>query len=66
MIDERIQRQVDRLLDDIEEATTQRNWELVYELSEDVLALDPDNGSAQSFLAAAKRRLAREGRTRLC
>jgi serine/threonine protein kinase len=53
----RFQRQVARLLDELEEALTARNWEEVQSLCYDVLALEPDNGDAQAFLAAAKRAL---------
>ncbi len=59
MPSERIQRQIDRLLDQIEAAVEQRDWERVRELAEDVLRLDPDNGDAQAFLAAAERDLPR-------
>ena len=60
MAKERIHRQVDRLLDEIESLTAERNWGLVRELAEDVLALHPANDSAQGFLAAARRRLGRD------
>ena len=54
MVSERVQRRIDRLLDQIDEAMDQRNWELVRDLSEDVLALEPENSLAGTFLAAAK------------
>ena len=59
MPSERIQRQIDRFLDQIETAVEERDWERVRELSDDVLRLDPDNEDAQSFLAAAGRDLPR-------
>jgi class 3 adenylate cyclase len=59
MPSERIQRQIDRFLDQIETAVEERDWERVRGLSDDVLRLDPDNEDAQSFLAAAGRDLPR-------
>jgi hypothetical protein len=53
MATERIQRQVDRLLDEAEEALAQWNWEAVRERAKDAVAIDQDNSEAQGFLAAA-------------
>ena len=53
----RVQRQVVRLLGELEEAVISRRWEAVRDTSHDVLALEPDNVDAQAFLAAAKRAL---------
>ena len=58
MPSERVQRQINRLLDEAEEALVQRDWSKVRDLSTDALALDPDNEDAQTFLAAAGRSLA--------
>ena len=58
MLSERAQRQVDRLLDEAEAAIGKKDWELVAENARAVLALDPDNADAQTFLAAADRALA--------
>jgi eukaryotic-like serine/threonine-protein kinase len=52
---ERIQRQIDRLLDEAEAALARREWQRVHELSQDVLALDPENGDARGFVEAAER-----------
>jgi Cdc6-like AAA superfamily ATPase len=52
---ERVQRQIDRLLDDAEAALARRDWPRVHELSQDVLALDPENADARTFLDAAVR-----------
>jgi len=46
MVTERIQRQIDALLAQTEEALQQRNWQLVLDCCKDVLALDPDNADA--------------------
>ena len=50
MASERVQRRVDRLLDQIEEAIEQRDWSHVRELAQDVLVLDRANDDAQAFL----------------
>src|SRR3972149_4311646 len=52
---ERVQRQIDRLLDEAEQALVARDWERVRLLAEDALRLDPDNGDARSFLDASQR-----------
>ena len=57
MAKERFQRRIDRLLDQIEEAADKRDWKKVGQLSEDVLAVDPDNADAQLFLESANRNL---------
>ncbi len=55
MASERIQRRIDRLLDQIEDAADQLDWLAVRERAEAVLAYDPENQDALSFLAAAQR-----------
>lgn len=55
MPSERIQRQIDRLLDEAEAALGRREWPRVHDLSQDVLALDPENADARTFLDAAVR-----------
>ena len=57
MASDRIKRQIERLLDQLEEAVEQRNWQLVRQLAEDVLVLDPDNADASPYLSAAERAL---------
>jgi predicted ATPase/class 3 adenylate cyclase len=52
---ERVQRQIDRLLDEAEAALAKRDWPRVHDLSQDVLAIDPDNADARTFLDAARR-----------
>ena len=61
MASERVQRQIERLLDQIEEAAGELNWPVVRERSAAVLAYDPDNTDALSFLAAAERALGSAG-----
>ena len=57
MTSERVQRQVDRLLDEAEEAVSQLNWSVVHDRAKAVLAFDPDDLDARAFLAAAERAL---------
>ena len=57
MASERVQRQIDRLLDEAEEAAAQRNWNIVRERAEHVLTFDPQNADALAFLGAAERGL---------
>ena len=57
MASERLQRQIDRLLDEAEQAIAQRNWATVQERAQDVVAIDPENQEGRSFLAAAMRAL---------
>jgi hypothetical protein len=57
MPSERTLRQIDRLLDEAEQAVEQRNWTLLRQHAQDVLLLDADNEDAQNFLAAAERAL---------
>jgi len=61
MPSERMQRQIDRLLDEAELGET--NWSLVRDRAQNVLALDPDNSDARSYLAAAD---VHSGPKRLC
>ena len=57
MVSERIQRQIDRLLDQAEEAVTNGAWSTVDSRAQSVLAIDPANSDATSYLAAADRAL---------
>ena len=57
MASERIQGHIDRLLDEVDEAMSQLNWEQVRDRSQAVLALDPNNQDALTFLAAVDRAL---------
>ncbi len=60
-VSDRMRRQIERLLDEADEAIRQRDWSRVRECADDVLALEPKNDDARGFLAAAERALA--GRT---
>ena len=57
MPSERIQRRIDRLLDDAETAADQQDWPTVERLADEVLGLDAENEDAPALLAAAERRL---------
>ena len=55
MSSDRMRRQIDRLLDEAEEAISQRDWVTVGNRAQDVLRLDPDNIDAKGYLEAAER-----------
>ena len=57
MTSERVQRRISRLLEQIEDAMDELNWESVRNCSQAVLALDAENQDAVAFLAAAARAL---------
>jgi uncharacterized membrane protein YhaH (DUF805 family) len=58
MLSDRVQRQVDRLLDQAEEAIALRQWEDLRATCEVVLNLDPDNADAARYLVLADKSLA--------
>jgi len=55
MTTERVQRQIDRLLDETEEAMANDDWATVSSRAKAVLALDPDNKDGQVYPAASER-----------
>jgi hypothetical protein len=61
MTSERVQRQIDRLLDAAEAAVAQRDWAAVRQAATDALVLSPDNTDALALLAAAERGLSDGG-----
>jgi type II secretory pathway component HofQ len=61
MPSDRVQRHIDALLDDAEQAARAQEWERARELCEQVLTLDPENADARAFLAVAVRGLAGAG-----
>ena len=54
---ERLKRQIDRFLDEVEAAVSQLDWLVVRDRTQAVLALDPENADATTFLAAEERAL---------
>ena len=58
MASERVQRRIDILLDEADQAIAQSDWSVVRDRAQNVLALDPNNGDAATFLATADRALA--------
>ena len=58
MASERVQRRIDLLLDEADQAIDRSDWSVVRDRAQNVLALDPGNGDAATFLAAADRALA--------
>ena len=57
MASERIQRRIDRLLNQLDEAEAQGDWESVRALARDVLGIDPENIEAVAYLESSDRRL---------
>jgi len=55
MVSERVQRQIDRLLDEAEAAIATGDWAAVGDHARTVLRLDPENSDALSYLAASER-----------
>ena len=55
MTSERVQRQIDRLLDEAEAAIAASDWARVRDRANNALALDPGNDDAKSYLEAATR-----------
>src|SRR5712692_1141015 len=60
MPSERVQRRIDRLLDEAEQAMDAADWSRAQRLSREVLLLDTTNRDAQAFLASAEGMLAGE------
>lgn len=61
MASERLSRHIERLLDEADEALTQRRWDVVQERAQDILSIDPENSEGVAFLAAAERALGSSG-----
>jgi hypothetical protein len=61
---ERVQRQIDRLLDEAEAAVVGRDWQKVHQAATDALTLDPDNSDARALAAAAERGLGEHAKKR--
>ena len=52
---ERLQRQIDRMLDEADAALAANDWPRVRELAQNALRLDPENADALAYIAAAER-----------
>ncbi len=63
MASDRIQRRIERLLDQIEQEADQQNWQRVRDLAAETLEFAPDNADA-TFLEVAERRVAAVGETK--
>jgi eukaryotic-like serine/threonine-protein kinase len=57
MVSVRLQRQIDRLLDEAEAAITELDWAVVRDRAQAVLAIDAENEEGRAFLATAERAL---------
>ena len=54
MASDRIQRRIDILLDEADEAVAKSDWAVVLDRALNVLRLDPENQDARSYLTAAE------------
>ncbi len=61
MATERIQRRIDSLLDEADEAITSLDWQVVRARAQAVLGLQPGNSDALSYLSAAYRNIEGDG-----
>jgi len=57
MASDRIQRRIDSLLDEADQAIANEDWPTVASRVRSVLAIDPANSDAVAYLAAAERAL---------
>ncbi len=57
MASDRIQRQVERLLDEAEKAFVEHDWNALLSHAQDVIRLDSENREALTFLSAAEQAL---------
>ena len=55
MPSERVQRQIDRLLDQCEEAIARRDWDAVLESVAAILVADPENADALTYRSMGER-----------
>ncbi len=57
MATERLQRRIEQLLDEAENAISRHEWDTVHDRAQSVLAIDPDHDDGQALLAVAERGL---------
>ncbi len=55
MASDRVQRQINSLLDEAEAAIKELDWRVVHDRAEAVLAIDPENPDGLTYLATAER-----------
>jgi hypothetical protein len=55
MLSERVLRRIESLLDEADQAVANADWSTVCQKAQTVLDLDPENGDARTFLAAASK-----------
>ena len=55
MASDRLQRQIERLLDEADEAIGKEDWPMVASRARAILRIDPENSEALSYLAVAER-----------
>ena len=55
MASDRIQRQIEHLLDEVEDGISRYDWEAVRQATNAVLAIDPENSDGRTYLTTAER-----------
>ena len=55
MTSDRLRRQIDRLLDEADDASVRQDWQTVHDRATSALAFDPANADARGYLEAAVR-----------
>ena len=53
----RLQRRIEKLLDEAEDAISRHDWAIVHDRAQSVFAIDPDHDDGQALLAVAERGL---------
>ena len=61
MTTDRIQRRVEQLLDQADEAVTKLDWAVVRDRAQAVITIDPENADAKSYMEIAERGLGAAG-----
>ena len=61
MASERLQRRIESLLDQTDEAVSRYDWEAVRQAAQSALRFDPENSDARAYLAAADQDSATDG-----
>ena len=61
MESEQLQQQIDRLLDEAEQAVSRLDWITLQKPAQDVVAIDPNNQEGQAFPSAAEWALSASG-----
>ncbi len=66
MASDRSQRRLEHLLDQIDQETDQQNWQIVYDLADEVIGLAPDDSDAQSFFGCGRAKAILDSESQTC